>query len=679
MEKRDERLAADQHINNQWERMISIQAGLQSSMATIENFQKGMQQQMHLLNEQMQQQIRGKSILGKGPSAPVERGSNSSQNRNNTHSTSETHVSNYTPFPKIEFPHFDGENPRSWILRSNRYFQVINTISEEQKVTLASVYLEGKAELWFQGYMEGKELPSWQQFTIAILERFDESDLDLIVGNFNKLHQTCSVADYLERFEEMKSHILIFNKDLPEEFFSASFLSGLNEESRGAVMALKPNDFHQAVSLAKRQESTVDAIIKRANMSSRNFSQTKPNFRTTPNNHQNSRNPQLNPKPPYPSHTENPPPHRKLLTTSKMRARREKNLCYNCDETFIPGHRCKQRQIYMMMSEEEELLHESLNEMETNNEIEEEIIDEDITVSLNALSGTTNMNTLRIKGVVKGQDVHILIDSGSTHCFLDESTAHKLGCKLDYTTPMIVSVADGSKMKIGSVAYKLLLPVNIQIHPVFHVCLLKKKIGHCHSTTIQLPAIDNEGQIQVYPLAVLSRRIIPRNGTVATQVLVHWVDSSPEQASLEDLTSLRSRFPSFDPWGQGSIEEGGNVRPTVSCAQLEGRTLIARLIGAKDIHRRIFQSKHNRQMKVNSSQPRLISNNSVPLMRCHHQRQPCRLPSASAGTAQITSFRRKSNGSCSAIQLNMRQRIHHRIEETYHIDFINSVAKNLSC
>ncbi|KAG8374979.1 hypothetical protein BUALT_Bualt10G0051900 [Buddleja alternifolia] len=285
MEERAERLAADQHIINQLERMVSIQAGLQSSMATIENFQKGMQQQLQLLNEQMQQQIRGKSILGEGPSAPMERGSSSSQNRNNTHSTSETHGSNYTSFPKIEFPHFDGENPRPWILRSNRYFQVINTIPEEQKVTLASVYLEGKVEL---------------------------CDPDLIAGNFNKLHQTGSVADYLE--------------------------SGLKEEIRGAVMALKPIDFHQAVSLAKRQESTIDAIIKRANMSSRNFSQTKPR--------------------------------------------------------------------------------------------------------------TTNMNTLRIKGAVKGQDVHIFIDSGSTHCFLDESTAHKLGCKLDYTTPMIVCVADGNKMKM---------------------------------------------------------------------------------------------------------------------------------------------------------------------------------------------------------------------------------------
>ncbi|KAG8375502.1 hypothetical protein BUALT_Bualt10G0106500 [Buddleja alternifolia] len=98
------------------------------------------------------------------------------------------------------------------------------------------------------------------------------------------------------------------------------------------------------------------------------------------------------------------------------------------------------------MSEEEELIHNSQQEIEIINEIEDDLIDDDMTVSLNALSGTTDMNTLIIKGPVKGQDVHILIDSGSTHCFLDENTAHKLGCKLDYTIPMIVSVVDGSKM-----------------------------------------------------------------------------------------------------------------------------------------------------------------------------------------------------------------------------------------
>ncbi|KAG8377804.1 hypothetical protein BUALT_Bualt08G0071700 [Buddleja alternifolia] len=282
-------------------------------------------------------------------------------------------------------------------------------------------------------------------------------------------------------------HSGYLRKDLPEEYFFASFVSGLRDDIRGAVMSTKPNDFHQAVTLAKKQEGTVDVIIKRANLTSNNFSQTKPTYRNPPSHNSNIRNPQIPPKPPYQNQQEPTQSHKKLLTASEMRARREKNLCYNCDETFVPGHRCKQRQIYMIISEEEELIHNSQHESEIINEIEEELIDDDMTVSLNSLLGTTDMNTLRIKGSVKGQDIPILIDSGSTHCFLDENTAHKLGCKLDYSTPMIVSVADGSKM------------VSSQIHPVFHAFLLKKKIGHRHSASTQLPAIDNEGQIQGLP------------------------------------------------------------------------------------------------------------------------------------------------------------------------------------
>ena len=35
----------------------------------------------------------------------------------------------------------------------------------------------------------------------------------------------------------------------------------------------------------------------------------------------------------------NPP--RRTLTPAAMANRREQGLCYNCDERFVPGHRCK--------------------------------------------------------------------------------------------------------------------------------------------------------------------------------------------------------------------------------------------------------------------------------------------------------------------------------------------------
>lgn len=47
-------------------------------------------------------------------------------------------------------------------------------------------------------------------------------------------------------------------------------------------------------------------------------------------------------------------PTRKLLSTTKMRARREKGLCYNCEEQFTPGHKCKQSHMFLLMTAEEE-------------------------------------------------------------------------------------------------------------------------------------------------------------------------------------------------------------------------------------------------------------------------------------------------------------------------------------
>ncbi|KAF9619056.1 hypothetical protein IFM89_004414 [Coptis chinensis] len=36
-----------------------------------------------------------------------------------------------------------------------------------------------------------------------------------------------------------------------------------------------------------------------------------------------------------------------------MRARREKGLCYNCDDQYKPGHHCKSQQLYMLVASDE--------------------------------------------------------------------------------------------------------------------------------------------------------------------------------------------------------------------------------------------------------------------------------------------------------------------------------------
>lgn len=114
--------------------------------------------------------------------------------------------------------------------------------------------------------------------------------------------------------------------------------------------------------------------------------------------------------------------------------------------------------------------------------------------------------------------------------------------------------------KIGSVAYKLQLPEGSRIHPVFHVSLLKKKISDKYIPSPELPLTYNDGHFKVYPLQILDRRIIPMNNAAVAQVLSHWSNSSPEEATWEDYSFMESQFPNFDSNGDESTQGRGNVR-----------------------------------------------------------------------------------------------------------------------
>lgn len=70
----------------------------------------------------------------------------------------------------------------------------------------------------------------------------------------------------------------------------------------------------------------------------------------------------------------------------------------------------------------------------------------DVSISIHALFGSSNLQTLQLRGRIKKQDLPILVDSGSTHNFLDLTLAKRLGLKLIPIKAMNVAVADGFKV-----------------------------------------------------------------------------------------------------------------------------------------------------------------------------------------------------------------------------------------
>lgn len=88
---------------------------------------------------------------------------------------------------------------------------------------------------------------------------------------------------------------------------------------------------------------------------------------------------------------------RKTLTVEERRIRTAKGLCFNCDEAFSPGHRCKGK-LFRMNAEQGCLVEmcEGCPEEEPIAEVEERAKE----ISLQALAGTFNPRTLQLKGMV---------------------------------------------------------------------------------------------------------------------------------------------------------------------------------------------------------------------------------------------------------------------------------------
>ncbi|XP_075108974.1 uncharacterized protein LOC142180799 [Nicotiana tabacum] len=101
------------------------------------------------------------------------------------------------------------------------------------------------------------------------------------------------------------------------------------------------------------------------------------------------------------------------------------------------------------------------------------------------------------------------------------------------------------EQKIGSVAYRLQLPPGSQIHLVFHVSQLKRRIGPTIVPAQQPPLCDMEGKVLIQPVTILQRKMIRVNNGVGVKVLVQWANLSEKEASWEDWSYIKHRFPEF--------------------------------------------------------------------------------------------------------------------------------------
>ncbi|KAF2322806.1 hypothetical protein GH714_031011 [Hevea brasiliensis] len=185
-----------------------------------------------------------------------------------------------------------------------------------------------------------------------------------------------------------------------------TFMGGLKPEIAEGIRMFKPKTLKEAISLARMRD---EQLLRQKKA-------IRPSYQTS----------FLSPT------TSKPSTPIKRLSWEEMQNRRAKGLCFNCDEKFVPGHRCTKPQLLLL---------------DGGFDIDDDDEDGEPEISLHALTGWSSSGTMRVVIQIKSLELICLIDSGSTHNFINEKVAGSLKLLVEPTRPFNVKVANGDPLQ----------------------------------------------------------------------------------------------------------------------------------------------------------------------------------------------------------------------------------------
>ena len=278
---------------------------------------------------------------------------------------------------RLDFPKFNGDNPSGWIYRANQFFNYHQT-NPLHRILLASFHMEGKALVWFQDIEAAGGLNSWEGFVRALQTRFRGSPYDDPMEALIRLKQTTTVEEYKGQFEALSNQL----RGLAESYKLSCFLSGLREDIRFMVRMLNPVNLHMAFWLAKMQEENVVALRRSTRLGPMPIRST-----VGPMDLQEKR--ALVPI--------------QKLSPVQMKERRDRGLCYNCDDKWGPSHKCKAARLFVMEGEDsdgEGMLTTGTTDGKDGSLMKEVLADGvEPEISIHALCGSPNPKNHEVCGV----------------------------------------------------------------------------------------------------------------------------------------------------------------------------------------------------------------------------------------------------------------------------------------
>ncbi|WVZ93159.1 hypothetical protein U9M48_039163 [Paspalum notatum var. saurae] len=131
------------------------------------------------------------------------------------------------------------------------------------------------------------------------------------------------------------------------------------------------------------------------------------------------------------------PPTFKHMSPTKMEERRRQGLCFNCDVPFVRGHHC-QRLFYLEVEDSDD----NVNATETPADTDIDAL----VISLLAMTRLRMARTMHVPVTLNSRRLVALLDTDSTHNFLNSSIAEELRLLFSTCPGLHVSVANSDQV-----------------------------------------------------------------------------------------------------------------------------------------------------------------------------------------------------------------------------------------
>ncbi|XP_019425047.1 PREDICTED: uncharacterized protein LOC109333920 [Lupinus angustifolius] len=391
----------------------------------------------------------------------------------------------------LGFPHFDGTTSvLEWIFKAEKFFNYHNT-PDLSRVDIAAMHFEKDVVPWFQMLHRISAISSWLDLTRAMESQFGPSPYDCPMSELFKLTQTGSISVYYLKFMALANRSI----GLSDEALLNCFVGGLHKEIKRDVVAMAPPTLLRAVALARLYEERYTSVPKAFNSTythkySPISSQTVGNVTNSIGSSKpmlKSTNSGLLPTPVGPSLRNS---NVKRISPAEMQLRREKGLCYFCDDKFTFNHKCPNRQLLFLQLEDD--AGESTISVEVPQD--EQVIDHHL--SLNALKGGLGIGTIRFVAHIDKLPITVLIDGGSSDNFLQPRIVKFLKLPTEPAPRFKVMVGNGNYMSAEGVIQELKVHAqgNFFQLPVFLLPILGADLilGACWLKTIGPHIADYE-------------------------------------------------------------------------------------------------------------------------------------------------------------------------------------------